>query len=64
MGQTKLLSTIKQCISVHTTKDSVERLMIENFELRNTAVELTLQTAILRERLSTEGARELAPHNN
>lgn len=64
MGQTKSFPTIKQCISVRTARDSFERLMIENFELRNTAVELTLQTAILRERLSTEGAPKLTSHHN
>jgi len=64
MGQTKLLPTIKHCVSVRAANDSFERLMIENFELRNTAVELTLQTAILRERLSIESAPELAPRSN
>lgn len=32
--------------------DALERLVAENFELRNTAIELVLQTWILRERLS------------
>ncbi len=31
--------------------DALERLVAENFELRHTAVELVLQTRILRERL-------------
>ena len=33
-------------------QDSIEQLVAENFELRQTAAELALQTAILRERLS------------
>ncbi|AUC96063.1 hypothetical protein CWS35_18765 [Bradyrhizobium sp. SK17] len=31
--------------------DALERLVAENFELRHTAIELVLQTRILRERL-------------
>ena len=36
-------------------QDSFEQLVAENFELRQTAAELALQTAILRERLSGRG---------
>ncbi|UFX43073.1 hypothetical protein HAP47_0028115 [Bradyrhizobium sp. 41S5] len=41
----------KQSASSEAT-DTLERLVAENSELRHTAVELVLQTWILRERLS------------
>ncbi|WP_342723032.1 hypothetical protein AAFG07_27985 [Bradyrhizobium sp. B097] len=42
----------KQSVSSEATDDALERLVAENSELRHTAVELVLQTWILRERLS------------
>ncbi|QIG98741.1 MULTISPECIES: hypothetical protein [Bradyrhizobium] len=44
--------------------DALERLVAENFELRHTAVELVLQTWILRERLSDVGAHKSVPQEH
>ena len=44
--------------------DILERLVAENFELRHTAVELVLQTWILRERLFNAGAHKSVPQEH
>jgi len=62
MGQIQTFE-IKQ--SAHgKAEDSLERLIAENVELRQTAVELALQTSILRERLSGVTPRELIRHKH
>ena len=62
MGQIKTFE-IKQS-AYGKTEDSLERLVAENFELRQIAVELALQTSILRERLSGATMREQIRHKH
>jgi len=46
------------------SRDSLERLVAENYELRHTTVELVLQTTILRERLSGSATRRPVRHEH
>ena len=62
MGQIKTFEIKRSAYG--KTEDSLERLVAENFELRQTAVELALQTSILRERLSGATTREQIRHKH
>ena len=48
MGLSKSFETTR---SKSVAQDSIEQLVAENFRLQQTAVEIEMQTAILRERL-------------
>lgn len=54
MGQSKPIKPQRSVPLPEAEYSSIQKLIAENFQLRLTAVELALQTAILRERLSGE----------